>query len=1168
MVGLAALGYCVLAGAASGEAAAPVKPAVHLVAPSDEYAKQYDSLVAEASLRLVAMELAARHRLYARFWPADGHDTMPADAYPRVELTGLPRPEGLKHVRLKRQGDVFTFFASADGRQYIRIGARRMKMPRSVPVGFTTCALTNQRHLQVEMSSARLNGEPFVNPKRTDYGETRRRSEVVFEHGRWKFHTFGARWRRDLTGVGPFIYKMVEGDFVMDAAVERCSVNLEKTWGFAGVACRGSLKPRAAMVGVFSDGTNAFPGSRARWCKTLWWHEGDGGHILVAVLKTGPEKSTEICRVWAAWHSWDALRTSIVSVADRVEAALAEELQLKTPAAAPTPATEEERQALAEARAQALQVDLTNVRAASKAVSTVLDKSPTCPEGHRTAGLCGAMLACHDLFGFFHNRGRFLAGPVSHLVLAQRLAPAQTAEDQLTCAWVRLACGYPNAAKSILDTLREADKGTAEAKALTMFITRDYRPLDRERVMRVSRIEQLAWVFAAARCGRDALLGADLPVRLARQTQCGGYLPFCGPVNVGRGHVFTSVAPGMAYATDAAAFLTDERLPRQTRLTIGRKMAGALGVPAGDDLDALAEGIAAVAGSGLGERMPAAIAAMMDLYAAAAEQPAGPLTWSDGPRWHVLGLREVAAVRRGWFLYTLYRRARFLRVPLAAPVAAVAFAEKAAAGLEGDANAADYFRFLQMTYAGRKSNAVAALKRVLRSSFGHNLPVLQTIARCGSRPVRNSGPPLKAFLDVPGRGTWEWMLGAQSGVHIYRGGDRGHTCLRLCHRVDTCTADTGHAVVWQEDSAQGLVELAKRMPHALNVARWMAYGAEAFEDKVASCHRLVAMAPSDMTGYYYLAWALEKQGQREKAIETAKQAARNCPFSVRLSNLIGHLSLWLVEENRPKEALLWGQRAARSGSATGLWALATALDANNQTDQALGVYQDLAHRYFKGIHHLTKFLMDSGQPPNRVKEELEALVRVHRSRRDDVAYWAALGFVRGGYTEALKSAFEGPLSFVAADEQTQWLVLSALSGRHYDEAVTYAKQLAQLRPLKPEECLRAYAAATLGKNAEGVEWAKNALRPHRHDRRFRWHARCCLGEIAADDLRHSIWLHEQEAYAHWLIGVHAEARGDKQAALKAYRESAAVPGSPKCLAITERWTKELAASTQPAGTNE
>jgi len=44
---------------------------VHLLAPTDAYAAKYDPLVAEASLRLVAMDLAARHGIHAKYWPIE-----------------------------------------------------------------------------------------------------------------------------------------------------------------------------------------------------------------------------------------------------------------------------------------------------------------------------------------------------------------------------------------------------------------------------------------------------------------------------------------------------------------------------------------------------------------------------------------------------------------------------------------------------------------------------------------------------------------------------------------------------------------------------------------------------------------------------------------------------------------------------------------------------------------------------------------------------------------------------------------------------------------------------------------------------------------------------------------------------------------------------------------
>lgn len=52
-------------------ASQPIQPIVHLLAPTHEYAAKFDCLVPEAALRLAAIDLAARHGKYARFWPVD-----------------------------------------------------------------------------------------------------------------------------------------------------------------------------------------------------------------------------------------------------------------------------------------------------------------------------------------------------------------------------------------------------------------------------------------------------------------------------------------------------------------------------------------------------------------------------------------------------------------------------------------------------------------------------------------------------------------------------------------------------------------------------------------------------------------------------------------------------------------------------------------------------------------------------------------------------------------------------------------------------------------------------------------------------------------------------------------------------------------------------------------
>jgi hypothetical protein len=115
--------WLVAALTAASRAADPPRPVVHLLAPSEKYANTYDPFPAETALRLVAAELAARHGVYARFWPVDRHKALPQDAWPRVEVTtqwgGRPR---FKHLRLVRRGDLFEFLGSLDGRDYLLLG--------------------------------------------------------------------------------------------------------------------------------------------------------------------------------------------------------------------------------------------------------------------------------------------------------------------------------------------------------------------------------------------------------------------------------------------------------------------------------------------------------------------------------------------------------------------------------------------------------------------------------------------------------------------------------------------------------------------------------------------------------------------------------------------------------------------------------------------------------------------------------------------------------------------------------------------------------------------------------------------------------------------------------------------------------------------------------------
>lgn len=1156
---------CIILLSCSVYSAGAVKPAVYLLAPAFRAFERYDPLAEEAALRLVAAELAARYGLYARYWAVDQLDQVPDDAYPRIELS-CDRVPTMRHLRLTRRGNVFTFFASGDGKIWHYCGCYVTKMPARSCVGLYVNAVPRtDEQVTAVISGARLNGESFEGGhKTTDLGRCYRPGIAEHAGNRWQVRTFGHSAEADLRERGTFIYKDCEGDFDLRAVVER--VTPGANWRFAGVMCRAGLDADAATVGTFATDTWQGGGIRELPFTWLQWHSNLGTHVVGVGLRLDPLRAEDVGEVMVSYATWDQLVESAGGLADRILAAvLAETRRGSSAPVKAAPASADQLEMLNQARAAALKVNVGSLSAAARHVDLVLNATPTCPEAHYTASLCGAVTACRYLGGIFHERGRFLGGSLSHWMLARRLAEPQRPADTLAGAWVMLACGYPNAAHASVNTLPTIDQDPAEVKALKMFVTRDYRGLTPETIATASPIEQLAWMWAVQECGRHDLL-TDVPQRIALAAKTCALLPlYARAIYVEPAYHQTFLAMKLVMAEDAFELLTCEDIPLARRTTVGRKLAAALGAAQREDIRELAQAIVkAVAGSRSEKHLAAAIGALAELYETAMTLPAGPVAADEGLVWRCVGEHDLAELERGLFLLTLYLRARFMGSTWGDPVHANEFCRLVGEQLSRMPDAADYFKALGLAYLGQGGASRILAKSALEAPLGRRMPAAYTTVV--EWPAGSAGTSREPRVWIGhGRGSWVWSRIAGMAARAGNPSSAG-IAARMCLNVDDYSAWPAANFMALTGSEVFGERLAARMPYNLAVLDSLASvarRASRSEKAIATYCRMIALAPGGPGAYHQLARLYASLGRRAEAVEVAEQAVAKCKDSAGLNNLMGETAVWLVAEDRAEEALDWGRRAAKKLSLTGLRGLAVALKANGEMRDAYRVYRVLAHRHCTGADEFVTFLCERNYPDGKVLENIDSLLLQHAALKDSAAERIALGFRNAeGKHQLLAKAYAGPLSSVPPAEQKFNLMMCALYSRQFREVVAYARQLDEERPLRIYYLVLACAAAQRSGQAGFMERARPILRRKVSHRALGPVVLHLLGDIPAEAMLERSKTGISRAYAQLILGIAAEGRNDEAAALKAYRAAAAVDMPSTAQRLARRWAAALEAKQE------
>ncbi|MFP3937427.1 MAG: hypothetical protein ACLFVW_03725 [Phycisphaerae bacterium] len=731
--------------------AAPRDAELYLVAPGARYARYYDPMMAETALRLAELSLSAAREADVRRLERAGDDR--DELFPRVELRPSGWPE-MRTLRLSRRGDTLIFSAANEDGEFLEIGRTSRPMPREVYVGAMLFSYYDGHTAGAVVEDLRLNGEPLSDPEVAMLGSPSDKFDAYWSGDRLHLRSVGHWTASDRHPYGPFAHVAVEGDFTIQARLHTFT-HVPK-WRYWGLACYADTRPDAEVVGVYSDGDGLYGGVQPAGEKRLMWVWDGERHFMRAYLLDGRNEPKRIARVWASPGTWEQLITGAGELARAVRASVA-----PASSADGVPATDDQLAALNRARDLALELRGDEILSAAGWVEDVLEESPTCPEAHYTAALCGAMLAMREPRGAFHQRASLLARPLAHLLFARQLSEPSRAEDHLAEAWVMLACGYPDAALGAAERV-ERGYAPAELRALRMFATRETRGLDADRLAGLTTLERAAWAWAVA--GTRPELADARFAEFARADGTPAALPTIAVADAARQDAFCQAGLGLSAARTFADLLKWGEIPRLDRLAAAERAAAALDIHMGGDLLETANLIAAVlVQDGLDDESAAEVAAAAMELCSAAERA------DDAWRRKVITPGEYAAYQRGLMLTWLYRRGELLARGEGEKLQAKDYCNSLADALSDVPGAADYFRGLAAAAMGEVYRTRACVRRVFESPLGSNIPAVYFVGT--DWPGDLSG----LLDDAPyrfGRGSWDLSLSSAVSGRVGSEGKR------------------------------------------------------------------------------------------------------------------------------------------------------------------------------------------------------------------------------------------------------------------------------------------------------------------------------------------------------------------------------------------------------------
>jgi tetratricopeptide (TPR) repeat protein len=1157
------LGSCFLNSCSkSGDMSVSPPAVVHILAPS-RATERTDSLAAETALRIAACELAEKYGVRIRYWSADQLQRVPANAYPRVEFKGRGdlsfTDNYLKgtRVRLKRQGNTFSLWAGKAGHESTLIGRRVMDFPNKVYVGFMVNAFYEPKELSAGVRDIKINGTGFVKPQLKDLGPLVKPGTFSDKNGRWTLTTFGYQRKdqNDWRECGAFLYLSQEGDFEMVGSLEPSGASvdpLDMLFGYSGLMCRSGLDADAMEVGVFKKNGNILGGWRnENYPRLNWFGDGTEQEISLVIQEKQDDNRNPFVnkypKIKVSWATWPALTESVQRLSDRLVGELVQRYHLKpvetSPATRPTgvPA------GLTEIREKILSGESNQIWSAAQQVEPLLDKYPGNASVHSLAAMPGAILAGLEVYGFFCDQTQFLVTPLTHLLLAKRAGPRVGVEDRLTEAWVMLVCGYPDSAKNVIDQLPPEVRKNPECRALKMFITRDYTPYSPETIINASSMEQAAWVFSIYACGRNDLL-MNAPAKMAMSKINEALLPNYGISDVSTAHQCTTLAIRYALARDIQTFLVLRDLRLADRGAVVGQLAKTFNISGTKNLSILAGKIAVgltseAMGYGsnsieMGDQLSPVLSAMNNLYILAMAKPVEPEALGNGLKWRSLYLHDFTDYRRGLLAHLLYRRANFMAYSWGVPYQAYEFCHQAS---QGFIKAKDLREFFD-----------------LYSLLARNDPKgYEMIDKLGQTPFRNN-PAFYFHLTVPyhrgggmvmngnigSRGCWQWCLLYQtqdSPIDVF-GDENTAEMVDLGLKVDPYSFTLAKYLLNRSVTLRPMDEMIVKMPYHLALLQMTAKRANALNlrsEAIKYYEKVIDMAPRQDKSYSALVRLYTQNGQRTKAIDLVKKAAGCVPNTVGMSNMLGDAACWLVDENRPLEALDLGRRGAESYSCAGLHGFAVALEANGRTEDALKVYRSIAERYEGEAWELIDYLFRQHASDLEITGEIKQLLASHPTMKQTVANSILEGFCTlGDHLALLETLLKTDLAVVKPEKQMTFLLLTSLYSRHFDKVMVYAEKAAAKGQLEPYELLAVHTAILLSGRTEDRRQFQGALGNYPAGAWLYPHIQYLLGRLTAKELESRCNNELDRAYAFWLIGVQAESRKDYPEALKAYGKAA------------------------------
>ncbi len=656
-----------------------------------------------------------------------------------------------------------------------------------------------------------------------------------------------------------------------------------------------------------------------------------------------------------------------------------------------------------------------------------------------------------------------------------------------------------------LADLSDKQQHAPEANAIRRFATRDYRPMLLPESGEPSDIESLALLWATQQCRRSDLL-RDACVDLLQRTHSPAFSTLYNPADFSA----PTEAISMALARDANDILCDDRIPAADRRDVGAALAKVLSAEDSPDPASLGRAIAwKVSEEGYrlqaqsGRELTDTMTDMTELYAVAMATPAGPVTHDQGIRWQCLCPHDFAELQRGLMLVTLFIQARSMGYCLGVPQEMHDLCEALANGLHRLKGIDAFFRGYGLIVVGRQDRAMDEARTFLHSSFGRTLWGRTLFVQSWySSATPDWGKGTRELW--PGRGAWEWCDCACSAMSD--GSPRAADALAWrALSVDRYNGWPLPVLQWCRRTTLDIAEpFLARLPYNLAVLEDAAAAARnhAQPDKATGIYRqMIDLMPRDSTGYDHLAWQYARAGKYDEAIETVRLADKKCEFSICLSNLLGQGACWLVERDRPQEALEFGRKSARSYSGSGLRGLAVALAANNKIAEAEDVFRQIAFRYESGTVEYIRFLLQHGRDQAFVAEQIKALLKEHSQMRDSIAAHVGQACCQACVDPQVLEAFcAGPLQLLPKQAQQAMLLECAMYARDFPKAVEYGLALHEAKQLTIYSRVWLIEAMQLAGKTERLQEIEDRLPLYGHDMPIDKHVQYILGKFTWQQL--------------------------------------------------------------------